>query len=103
MGRDPVPVVILWRRGVDRGEQGKGLGSALVRDALLQVASISDRLGVRALLIHAEKPEAAAFYTRLDPGFEPSPTDSLHLILLMKDPRRAVRDAAMNVKQAKPN
>lgn len=94
VGRYPVPVVILTRMGVDLSEQGRGLGSALVRDALFQVTMIADRVGVRALLIHAETPEAAAFYQGIDPGFEPSPTDPLHMILLLKDLRRAIRDAA---------
>jgi len=94
VGRHPVPVVILTRLGVDVSEQGRGLGSALVKDALFQTASIAERVGVRALLIHGETPEAAAFYRRIDPGFESSPTDPLHLILLMKDLRAAIRTAA---------
>ena len=94
LGRYPVPVIILTRLGVDRTEQGRGLGSALVRDSLLQAAAIAERVGVRALLIHAETPEAAAFYQRIDDAFEASPTDPLHLILLMKDLRAAIRDAA---------
>jgi len=95
VGRYPVPVVILTRLGVDLDQQGRGLGSALVRDALFQVAAIADRVGVRALLIHAETPVAAAFYQRIDPGFEASPTDPLHMALLIKDLRRAIREAAM--------
>ena len=94
VGRYRVPVVILTRLGVDLAQQGRGLGSALVRDALFQVASIAERVGVRALLIHAETPEAAAFYQGIDPGFEPSPTDPLHVILLIKDLRRAIHEAA---------
>jgi GNAT superfamily N-acetyltransferase len=93
IGRYPVPVVILTRLGVDVSEQGTGLGSALVRDALLQCALIAERAGVRALLVHAESERAAGFYRHLGIGFEPSPTDPLHLILLMKDLRRAIRDA----------
>jgi GNAT superfamily N-acetyltransferase len=96
LGRYPVPVLVLTRLGVDRREQGRGLGSALVRDALLQAAAIADRVGVRTLLIHAETPEAATFYQRIDNAFEPSPTDPLHLILLMKDLRAAIREAAAN-------
>lgn len=91
-GRYAVPVVILARLGVDATEQGRGLGAALVRDALLQTVWVADRLGVRALLIHAENDDAAEFYRHLSTAFEPSPTDPLHLILLMKDLRRAVRD-----------
>jgi GNAT superfamily N-acetyltransferase len=94
LGRHPIPVVILTRLGVDVRDQGRGLGSALVKDALLQAASIAETVGVRALLIHAETPEAAVFYRSLDSGFDLSPTDPLHLILLMKDLRRALRDAA---------
>jgi len=92
-GRHPIPVIILTRLGVDRRDQGHGLGSELVRDAFLQTAASAERIGVRALLIHAEAAEAVRFYTRLDPAFEPSPTDRLHLLLLMKDLRSAIRKA----------
>jgi GNAT superfamily N-acetyltransferase len=95
-GRYPIPVVILTRLGVDAGEQGRGLGAALVRDALLQSVWISERIGVRALLVHAEDDTAAAFCQHLAPAFERSPTDALHLILLMKDLRRAVAVAGRN-------
>lgn len=89
-GRHPIPVVILARLGVDRSEQGRGLGSALVRDAIHRAVTAAATIGVRGLLIHAETPEAAAFYRRLDPAFAPSPTDPLDLVLLMKDARAAV-------------
>jgi GNAT superfamily N-acetyltransferase len=92
-GRHPIPVVILARLGVDVGEQHHGLGTALLRDALLQTVSVANRVGVRALLIHAESPAAAAFYLRFDPAFERSPTDPLHLALLMKNIRAGIRRA----------
>jgi len=98
IGRYPVPVIMLARLGVDVGQQGRGLGSELVRDAFLQAASVADRVGVRALLIHAETPDAAAFYERIDDRFERSPTDPLHLILLMKDLRAAIASAAQAVR-----
>lgn len=91
VGRHPVPVVILARLGVDRRDQGRHLGRELVRDAFLQTAAVADRIGARALLVHAETPETSAFYRRLDPAFEPSTGDPLQLILLMKDLRAAVR------------
>jgi ribosomal protein S18 acetylase RimI-like enzyme len=93
IGRYPVPVVILTRLGVDLADQGVALGSALVKDALLQTAAIAERADVRALLVHAESDRAAQFYERLAIGFEPSPTHPLHLILLVKDLRAAVRAA----------
>ena len=92
-GRYAIPVVLLARLGVDLAEQGRGLGGALVRDALLQTTWIADRLGVRALLIHAQDDGAVAFYRHISEAFEPSPTDPLHLVLLLKDLRRAVSAA----------
>jgi GNAT superfamily N-acetyltransferase len=79
----PVPVILLARLAVDRTEQGKGLGAALLKDALLRVAQASDIVGIRAMLVHAKDQQAKAFYQKFD--FEPSPVDELHLYLLMKD------------------
>jgi GNAT superfamily N-acetyltransferase len=96
-GRYPIPVVVLTRLGVDLSEQGRGLGTALVRDALLQVAAVATRVGVRALMIHAGSPEAAGFYLKLDPAFVTVPGHPLHLCLLMKDVRKAVRQIPSRV------
>ena len=38
-----------------------------------------------------ETPEARDFYGHLIPQFEPSPTDELHLVLMMKDILRSLR------------
>lgn len=89
VGRYHIPVVVLTRLGVDKGEQGHGLGRALLKEALLRTAAAADTIGARALLIHAESETARAFYRHLA-EFEPSPTDPLHLYLLMKHLRRAV-------------
>ncbi len=88
-GRYHQPVVILTRLGVDRSAQGAGLGRALVVDALRRIAAASEVIGVRAVLIHCETDAARDFYQRLA-KFEPSPTDPMHLLLLMKDLRRAL-------------
>jgi GNAT superfamily N-acetyltransferase len=93
IGRHPIPVIVLTRLGVDVSEQGKGLGSELVRDALLQTALVAGKVGVRALVIHAETPDAASFYRRISSAFEASPTDPLDLVLLMKDLRQTIGDA----------
>ena len=92
-GRHPIPVAILARLGVDLDDQHRGLGTALLCDALLQTASVANRVGIRALLIHAESPDAAAFYLRFDPAFERSPSDPLHFVLLMKNIRAGIRRA----------
>ncbi len=88
-GRYHQPVVILTRLGVDLSCQGLGLGKALVVDALHRVAAASDVIGVRALLIHCENDTARDFYLRLA-KFDASPTDPLHLFLVMKDLRKAL-------------
>lgn len=82
---DPVPVILLSRLAVDRREQASGLGRSLLRDAILRSVEASEIIGVRALLVHALNDTARTFYERFD--FEPSPTDPLHLFLLMKDAR----------------
>jgi GNAT superfamily N-acetyltransferase len=89
MPRYPVPVVILTRLGVDRSEQGRGLGRALLKDALVRVASASEVIGARALLVHCEDEPAKAFYQHFG-EFEASPTDPLHLFLLVSDLRRTL-------------
>lgn len=88
-GRYHQPVVILTRLGVDRTAQGAGLGRALVVDALRRIAVAAEVIGVRAVLIHCETEAARDFYLRLA-KFEASPTDPMHLLLLMKDLRRAL-------------
>lgn len=85
----PVPVVILARLAVDERHQGKGLGRSLLQDALLRSAGVAQAVGIRALLVHAHE-EARDFYLRF--GFESSPTDPLHLILLMKDVSRFLEE-----------
>lgn len=42
------------------------------------------------VLVHAENESARGFYPHLIPEFEPSPTDPLHLVLLMQDIRRTL-------------
>lgn len=83
-GQHPIPVILLTRLGVDLQEQGRGLGAALVKDVLQRVASAGQAIGVRALLVHAESEQARALYLHLA-EFDPSPTEPLHLFLLMKD------------------
>jgi GNAT superfamily N-acetyltransferase len=79
----PVPIILLARLAVDHTEQGKGLGAALLRDALLRSAQAANLIGCRAVLVHAKDQPAQVFYRKF--GFESSPTDELHLYLLMKD------------------
>lgn len=83
LARHPIPVILLARLAVDQSEQGRGLGAALLKDALQRAGSAAGEIGARAVLVHAKDEEAKAFYEHFD--FEPSPSDPLHLFLLMKD------------------
>jgi len=91
MPRHPIPVVVLARLAVDRSVQGRGLGAFLLRDAMVRTLAAAEQLGIRALLVHALNDAAARFYTRH--GLLPAPTDSLHLMILVKDIRRALEAA----------
>jgi GNAT superfamily N-acetyltransferase len=82
---DPVPVILLGRLAVDAKEQGRGQDAHLLRDAITRTVEAAELVGVRALLVHAFHDQARQFYLHF--GFEPSPTHSLHLFLLMKDAR----------------
>jgi GNAT superfamily N-acetyltransferase len=88
LGQYPVPVILLARLAVDLAEQGKGLGKALLKDAILRAAQASDIVGIRAILTHAKDEKAKAFYSKF--GFEPSPVHELHLYLLMKDIKKVL-------------
>ena len=76
-------MLILARLAVARGHQGKGLGKALLKDALLRTAQAADIVGIRCLLVHAKDEAARQWYGAWE--FEPSPTDPYHLFLMLKD------------------
>jgi GNAT superfamily N-acetyltransferase len=90
-GRYPQPIALLARLGVHRDHEGRGLGAALLQDVFARLVALSEDIGCRGLLVHCESVEARDFYLHLVPEFEPSPTDDLHLVLLMKDIRRTLR------------
>jgi GNAT superfamily N-acetyltransferase len=68
---DPVPVMILGRLAIDCAWQGQGLGTDLLRDAVLRTMQAARIGGIRALLVHALDDHTAAFYLRS--GFSASP------------------------------
>jgi GNAT superfamily N-acetyltransferase len=85
--RYPQPVAQPARLGVDERHEGQGLGAALLLDGISRASSLSDAIGCRGLLVHAESEQAPGFYEHLIPEFERSPTDPSHLLLLLKDIR----------------
>ncbi|MFN9546313.1 MAG: N-acetyltransferase [Cyanobacteriota bacterium] len=89
-GRTPQPIALLARLGVDQRHEGQGLGAALLLDAITRVASLGEAIDCRGLLVHAESEQARSFTEHLIPEFSSSPTDPLHLLLLLKDIRRTL-------------
>lgn len=88
LARHPVPIMLLARLAVDHRWQGKGVGKALLKDAMLRTLQAADIAGIRAFAVHAKDEEAKRFYLKFD--FVPSPTDPMHLFVLLKDVRRIV-------------
>ncbi len=89
LARHPVPIMLLARLAIAASWQGKGLGSGLLKDAMLRTLQAADIAGIRAFAIHAKDDEAKSFYEHFD--FVASPSDAYHLFRLLKDIRAALR------------
>jgi len=85
---DPIPVMVLGRLAVDSVYRNRGLGRALLRDAILRTMQAADIAGIRALLVHAMSEDAKRFYQRC--GFQPSPVDPMTLMITLRDAQRAL-------------
>src|SRR2546428_10476836 len=85
LARHPIPLMLLARLAVATSWQGKGLGSGLLKDAMLRTLHAAEIAGIRALAVHAKDDDARAFYERY--GFVPAATDPYHLFVLLKDVR----------------
>jgi predicted N-acetyltransferase YhbS len=81
---DPVPMAILGRLAIDRTWQSKGVGAALLQDAVLRVGQAAHILGIRGVLVHAISLEAKAFYERY--GFIATAAQPMTLVLSLKQP-----------------
>jgi GNAT superfamily N-acetyltransferase len=82
---DPVPVALLARFAVDQRWQGRGLGLALLRDAILRIVGAAETIGVRAVLVHAILDNARVFYEYW--GFGPSPVEPMTLMIILSRKR----------------
>lgn len=83
LAQHPVPIMLLARLAVHKNWQKKGVGRALLRDAVLRTLQAADIAGIRALAVHAKDEGARRYYEQFD--FIASPTDPLHLSVLLKD------------------
>lgn len=87
---DPLPVLLLGRLAVDRCWQGRGLGQALLRDALLRALAVSAEAGIVAVLVHALTDAARNFY--LGQGFAESPVRPMTLMVTLATVREIVAE-----------
>jgi GNAT superfamily N-acetyltransferase len=87
---NPVPVMVIGRLALDLRFQGRGIGSALLRDAVLRTVQAAEIAGIRAILVHAISENAKRFY--LKSGFIASPVDPMTLMISVADAVNALRE-----------
>ncbi|MCP1197971.1 GNAT family N-acetyltransferase [Notoacmeibacter sp. MSK16QG-6] len=78
-----IPVALLARLAVDLSMQGKGLGRALLADAIRKILLAAENVAFRAIMVDALNDQARSFYLRL--GFVETRFDPLKLVLPLQD------------------
>jgi GNAT superfamily N-acetyltransferase len=71
--------MVLGRLAVDKALHGRGIGTGLLRDAVLRILQAAEIAGIRAILVHAISDEARRFYEKY--GFVASPIDPLTVMI----------------------
>lgn len=77
---DAIPVSVLGRLAVTRTWRGRGLGAALLSDALRRIAFAAEAIGIAAVLVQAKDENARSFYLACA-AFLEYPADSRILFL----------------------
>ena len=63
--------------------QQQGIGSALLRDAVLRTAQAAEYMGIKGIMVQALDDDSVKFYVRC--GFRPSKIDDRHLMISMSE------------------
>lgn len=87
---DPIPCMLIGRLAVDTKWERKGIGSSLLRNAILRTLAASQIAGIRCILVHAKDEKAKSFY--LKHRFQPSPIEPLTLMMTLKDIKASLID-----------
>jgi GNAT superfamily N-acetyltransferase len=87
---DPVPVLMLGRLAIHKDHHQKGIGTALLKDAIRRSHEAAEIAGVTALLVHAISEPARRFY--LSRGFIESPVKPMTLCLMLDTVNQALRE-----------
>ena len=80
---DPVPCLLLGQLATDAAWSGRGIGTGLLRHALVRCVAGARLIGGRALVVNAIDGGAEAFWRRR--GFLPSKDDPLTLFRSLPD------------------
>ena len=83
----PIPTALIGRLAVDRVLQGQGLGDVLLVHALRRVLTLSEEIGIVAVLVEAIDDQARDFY--LHRNFEPLTDNPRRLFVLVDHLRRS--------------
>jgi GNAT superfamily N-acetyltransferase len=83
-----VPLLLIGRLAVDAAWQGRGLGSALLADALKRCLAASEIAGIRGVVAHAIDDTAAGFYE--NHGFIRSPLGERVMLMPIETVRALV-------------
>lgn len=91
---DPAPVMILGRLAIDKTFHGQGVGTGLLRDAVLRIIQAAEIAGIRAILVHAISGEAKRFYEKY--GFVASPIDPLTVMITVAEAAKILTRSSIN-------
>lgn len=86
---ETVPAIILGRLATDREFERRGIGRAMLREAIARTIAAAEEIGVRCLIVHAIDDAALAFYLRN--GFLASPLEARTAILPVETALEALR------------
>ncbi len=79
---DPIPMALIGRFAIDSRYHKRGLGTALMKDAILRISQASDLIGIRGILLHAIDDDAKNFY--LSCGFSESGVEDNLMMVTLK-------------------
>ena len=87
---DPIPVLVLGRLAIHKEHHLKGIGTALLNDAIRRAIQAGEIAGVTALLVHAISEQARRFYRSR--GFIESSVKPMTLCLMLATVDKALRE-----------
>ena len=88
---DPIPVVVLGRLAIHKDHHQKGIGTALLNDAIRRAVQAAETAGITALLVQAISEQARRFYRSR--GFIESPVQPMTLCLMLATVHQALRES----------